>query len=302
MQIIKTPSALAGQSYAATIGFFDGVHRGHRFLIAALRELAGRKGLLSMALTFPEHPRNVLKDGHIPAILTTFDEKMRLLEATGIDACLLVDFTPQLAALSAHDFITKVLAQWGVKALLVGYDHRFGHNRSDGFEQYAEYGRECGIEVVRAEACDSGERTVSSSMIRKLLAAGEVEQAAQLLTCPYRLTGRVVHGNGIGHTIGFPTANITPDDARKLIPAPGVYAVTTHVDGEYFKGMLSIGNRPTFNSITMSIEVHILNFGSSIYGQTIEVEFIKRLRDNIRFDSLDALRVQLENDLKKING
>ncbi|MDR1780673.1 MAG: riboflavin biosynthesis protein RibF [Tannerella sp.] len=299
MQIIKTPPAPAGQSYAATIGFFDGVHRGHRFLIAALRELAERKGLLSAVLTFPEHPRNVLKDGHIPAILTTFDEKMKLLEATGIDACLLMDFTPALAAMTARDFIIDVLhRQWNVNTLLIGYDHRFGHDRTDGFEQYAAYGAECGMEVVRAGECAEG--TISSSLIRCAIAEGRVDYAAELLTCPYRLRGRVVHGQGFGHTLGFPTANIAIDEPRKILPAAGVYAVRVILDGQQrHKGMLSIGNRPTLDGNETTIEVHILDFSQTIYNQDIEVEFVARLRDNIRFDTTDSLRQQLDDDCQR---
>ncbi|MDR1407534.1 MAG: riboflavin biosynthesis protein RibF [Tannerella sp.] len=297
MRIINHASEAAGQKWVATVGFFDGVHRGHRFLIRSLRELADRKNLPSAVLTFPVHPRVVLQPGYTPRLLTSFDEKLAQLATTGIDACMPVDFTPLLAAMPARDFITCVLSQqWRVDTLLVGYDHRFGHNRTDGFEQYAEYGRACAMDVVRAGTYRSGEEAVSASRIRQLLSEGDVAEAAQLLTYPYRLKGRVVHGCHKGRELGFATANIEVGDPQKVRPGKGVYAVWVHVGGACYKGMLSIGNRPTFGGKETSVEVHLLHFSRTIYDAQIEVDFVCRLRENSTFDHPDALAAQLAED------
>lgn len=281
----------------ATVGFFDGVHRGHRFLIQSLRELADRKGLPSAVMTFPVHPRVVLQRGFEPSLLNSFDEKMAQLATTGVEACFVVDFTPELAALPARDFIVGVLSQqWRVDTLLVGYDHRFGHHRTDGFEQYVAHGRTCSMEVIRAGLYESGEKAVSASRIRQLLSEGDVEEAAQLLTYPYRLKGHVVPGYRRGRELGFATANIEIDDRLKAYPEAGVYAVWTHVGGRRHKGMLSIGNRPTFGGAEISVEVHLLHFSETVYGEEIEVAFVRRLRENRKFDSLDALKAQLAED------
>ncbi|MDR1330749.1 MAG: riboflavin biosynthesis protein RibF [Tannerella sp.] len=303
MRIITHASEAAGRKWAVTVGFFDGVHRGHRFLITSLRELADRKGLPSAVLTFPVHPRVALQPGYTPLLLTSFDEKMALLAATGIDACIPVAFTPALAATPARVFITDILAQqWRVDTLLVGYDHRFGHNRVDGFEQYVEYGRACGIDVVRAGVYEAGSQAVSASRIRMLLSEGSVEEAAQLLTYPYRLKGRVVHGKHRGHALGFATANIEIGDTQKVLPGAGVYAVRAYVGNKPHKGMLSIGNRPTFDGGETSVEVHLLDFSDTIYGEEIEVAFIRHLRENRKFDHPDALRAQLAEDCRMTDG
>lgn len=248
-------------------------------------------------MTFPVHPRVALQRGFEPSLLNSFDEKMAQLASTGVEACFVVDFTPELAALPARDFIVDVLSQqWRVDTLLVGYDHRFGHNRIDGFEQYAAYGRTCGMEVIRAGVYESGEAAVSASRIRQLLSEGNVEEAAQLLTYPYRLKGRVVPGHRKGRELGFATANIEIDDRQKAYPGTGVYAVWTHVGGRRHKGMLSIGNRPTFGGEEISVEVHLLHFSETVYGEEMEVSFVRRLRENRKFDSLDALKTQLAED------
>jgi riboflavin kinase/FMN adenylyltransferase len=263
-------------------------------------ELAARKRLHAAVLTFPAHPREVLRKDFEPSLLNSFDEKTAQLATTGIDACFLLDFTPELAALPARDFIAGVLSQqWHVDTLLVGYDHRFGHNRTDGFEQYAAYGRACGMEVLRAGICRAGEEAVSASRIRQLLSEGNVEEAAQLLTYPYPLKGRVVHGSRTGRELGFPTANIEASDRRKIIPGAGVYAVRVSLcDGRRYKGMLSVGNRPTFGSEKNSVEVHLLHFSDTIYDCEIEIAFIRRLRANRKFDTPAALAAQLTEDCR----
>lgn len=298
MIVVRGAELLQGKRLVATIGFFDGVHLGHRFLIGELKSAARERSLPSAVITFSEHPRAVLNADYLPKLLNTFDEKMERLEATGVDYCIVIDFTKELSQLTAEEFITTVLAdKLHVAALMIGYDHRFGHDRTDGFEQYAAYGAACGMEVLKASPYDEGGVAVSSSKIRRQLAAGEVEAAAHFLAYPYTLRGTIVGGNRVGRTLGFPTANIRVDDPAKIIPRIGVYAVCVTLEGREHAGMLYIGSRPTLGAgNALSIEVHILDFSGDIYRRTVTVAFVRFVREDIRFASLDALRQQLEKD------
>ncbi|WP_297273373.1 bifunctional riboflavin kinase/FAD synthetase [uncultured Bacteroides sp.] len=282
----------------ATIGFFDGVHRGHRHLIDQVCAEARKRGWASAVITFPVHPRKVIQPEFCPKLLTTYEEKVELLGATAVDYCLTLDFTPYLAALSAHDFMEVLKNRYNIRALLIGYDHRFGHNRSEGFEDYVAYGRELGMDVIPAGPClREGERAVSSSAVRRLLEAGEVEQAASLLGYEYFLSGKVVEGHQVGRKLGFPTANLQVGDADKLVPADGVYAVRVEVQGTCYGGMLSIGYRPTLNNGTdRSIEVHIFHFNADIYHCPMRIFFVRRLRAELKFDSLEELTERLRQD------
>lgn len=281
----------------ATIGFFDGVHRGHRFLIEQVREVAAVRGLASSVVTFPVHPRKVLQPDFHPELLTTCDEKVALLAETGVDYCMMLDFTPELARLSAKEFMTLLKEHYHIQALVVGYDHRFGHNRSEGFDDYVRYGQELGMEVLLARAYSNNEVTVSSSAIRHLLLEGDVSEAAIGLGYHFFLNGTVVGGYHVGRTIGFPTANLKVNDSDKLVPADGVYAVYVFVDGRQYGGMLSIGYRPTLNNgIDRSIEVNIFNFNSDIYNQPMQLSFVQRTRSELKFDTIDALIEQLHKD------
>lgn len=207
----ECPDALA-----ATIGFFDGVHLGHRFLIDQLKKVAAERGLPSAVITFRIHPRAVLHADYQPKLLNTWEEKLAQLATTGVDYCLVLDFTLELSRFSAAEFITKILAEaFRVKALLIGYDHRFGHDRAEGFDQYVVYGKALGMDVIQALPYDNGQTKVSSSEVRRLLAEGEVTQAAVLLSYPYSLKGKIVKGHQVGRTIGFPTANLSVEDSRK---------------------------------------------------------------------------------------
>jgi riboflavin kinase/FMN adenylyltransferase len=303
MIILHEAKERDGREWVATVGFFDGVHRGHRFLIREVRRLADERGLPAAVFTFPVHPRVILQADYQPELLNSLDEKLALLAATGVDYCAMLDFTPALAALSAREFIADVLArQWHVRTLWVGYDHRFGRDRADGFAQYLRYGSACGMEVLRATPLATGGEAVSSSYIRRLLAGCRVEEAARELTYAYRLKGTVVAGRQVGRTLGFPTANIAVEDACKVCPGMGVYAVRVHLDGARYKGMLSVGNRPTFHGEDLAIEVHLLHFTGSIYGQSVEVEFLHYLRSNRRFDSPDALKTQLNEDRQAVES
>ena len=302
MIVVRDAKMLEGKPLVATIGFFDGVHLGHRFLIDELKRVAGAKHLPSAVITFSEHPRAVLHSDYQPKLLNTFDEKMEMLKTTGVDYCIVIDFTIELSRLSAQEFITSVLTEkLHVATLLIGYDHRFGHDRTDGFEQYVSYGATCGMEVLKASPFNEGGMAVSSSMIRRLLTACHVEEAERLLTYPYSLRGTIVDGFRVGRTLGFPTANIKVDDPQKEIPGIGVYAVHVLLEGKQYVGMLYIGSRPTFGEDSnLVMEVHILNFSGDIYRREITVSFERYVRGDIHFSSPEALRRQLEKDREAI--
>ena len=302
MKFITLTDPLPYQACVATIGFFDGVHRGHRFLIRQLTRYAVGHDLASLLVTFRTHPRQVMQAAYQPQLLTTYDEKCGQLATTGADYCLTLDFTTALAALSARRFMAEILKEkLSVKVLVIGYDHRFGHDRSEGFAEYVEYGRELGMEVVRADAFAMSEVNVSSSMVRACLAEGEVGIAARCLTRPYEITGRVVHGFHVGHELGFPTANIQVEDSQKLIPKNGVYAVWVKgkIGGEehVWGGMLNIGLRPTMeNGENRTIEVHLLDFAGDLYGCRLTLSFVRRLRDERKFRNKGELVHELRED------
>ena len=302
MRVIHDTQAITEPGVMATIGFFDGVHLGHRFLIDEVKAAAAQRGLPSAVITFPTHPRSGLQQAYQPRLLNSFADKLRLLATTGVDYCIVLDFTEALSQLSAEAFLRILATQWRVKGLVIGYDHRFGHDRRDGFEQYVEYGQRWGIEILKAAAFDAGHTAVSSSEIRRLVQEGKVERAAQLLTYAYHISGRIVSGYKVGRTLGFPTANIQPDDPMQLLPGIGVYAVWVEVAGQRYKGMLYIGSRPTLdNGTQLSIEVHILHFSGDIYNDPIRVSFAHFVRGDEKFDSLEALKAQLMRDREVVD-
>lgn len=292
---------------AAAVGFFDGVHRGHRFLFEQVRTEAARRGLGSMVVTFSERPRSVLSADRRPHLLTDNTEKLRLLCDCDLDACAWLHFTPALAKLSAENFMRHCLYErLGVRCLVVGYDHRFGCGRSAGFADYQAYGRSMGMDVIRAEALQNPDFIVSSSIVRHLLSAGRVEEAAACLGYPYELSGTVVGGHRVGRQIGFPTANLRPAEPLKLLPADGVYAVRAVVQGRSYAGMANIGRRPTLdNGEDRSVEAHLFDFDEDIYGSPMTLVFEHRLRGERRFESLSSLQLQLQRDAmqaKKLLG
>lgn len=291
---------LSGRA-VATVGFFDGVHSGHRYLIDRLKAVARENNCMSMIITFDKHPRQVLNSDYKPMLLSTLDEKLNLLSQTGIDCCVVLPFTADMADLSAHDFMKTILSErLSVATLMIGYDNRFGHRREDGYEQYVAYGKELGISVIDSDSFSYGNGSVSSSMVRRFISAGDVERAAECLGRPYSLSGMVVHGEAKGRTIGFPTANIVPADADKLIPDGGVYAVLVSLDDSstMLNGMMNIGSRPTFEGKMQTLEVHIFDFDGDIYKHSLRVFFIKKIRNERCFSSPDELAKQLETDEK----
>jgi riboflavin kinase/FMN adenylyltransferase len=282
--------------FVATIGMFDGVHLGHQFVLQQTIYLARESGLQPLCITFDHSPRQ-------EQVLTPLDEKVRLIRKMGIDRVEVLAFTAELKSLTARQFMEQVLRdQMNVRVLLTGYDNRFGRNREEGFDDYVRYGQELGIEVVSLPPAPSEGRegVVSSSYIRQLLLEGRVDEAADCLGHPYSISGHVAHGEHIGTELGFPTANLVPSESQ-LIPAPGAYAVkvtllTPHSTLHTENGMMNIGTRPTFDGHEQTLEVHILHFHEDLYGQALSVEFVQRLREERRFDSMEALKQQLKQD------
>lgn len=286
----------------ATIGFFDGVHRGHRHLIDKVREIAGNRPYdQSAVFTFDTHPRMIVDSYFTPQLLTPNEEKRVLMSKTGIDNCIVLHFDEKMAEMTAFQFMKEVLHDhYNVKTLIIGYDHRFGHNRAETFDDYRKYGDEIGINVIKADEFTTKGVSISSSAIRKLIADGEVEQAGNLLGYRYFIEGKVIGGYREGHKIGFPTANIEVEDSMKLIPRNGVYAVNVNLNGikRQMRGMMNIGNRPTFGKYQTTLEVNIFDFSDDIYGQTINVEFVSRLRDEHKFNNINDLIARLTIDKK----
>lgn len=300
-QVRKTSAACV-----ATVGMFDGVHRGHQHVIGQVVEKAREAGLSSTVITFDKVPRQVLDPSFRPQLLTTLEEKESIIRQLGVDVLAVLPFTRETAVLSAQAFMKQVLhEQLQTKVLVTGYDNRFGHDRTEGFGDYVRYGRELGMEVLRGDAqlMDDGQRPVSSSVIRQLLAEeGRVDLMPHYLTRLYQLRGTVAPGEHIGHRLGYPTANLEVDEADKLIPAAGVYAVWATIEGEQQPraAMMNIGNRPTFHGHRQTLEVNILDFEGNLYGQVMTVSFVERLRAERRFDSPEALAVQLEADKEQV--
>ncbi len=288
----------------ATIGSFDGVHRGHQLVVRMVIDRAKRQGLSPVVITFDRQPRQLFDPDFRPQLLSTLEEKASCLQALGVETLVVLPFTKEMAALSAEAFMRQVLrCQLNVQVLLTGYDNRFGHNRSEGFDDYALYGKAMDMEVVRGDVeLMDGQMAVSSTAIRRLLSEeGRVDLMPDVLTRYYALTGHIVPGEHIGHELGFPTANLAPDNPFKLIPASGVYAVWASIaGGGRMPAMMNIGTRPTFEGHRQTLEVHILKEVGDIYGQALTVEFVSRLRSERRFDSREALVEQLRQDRESV--
>lgn len=272
--------------YVATIGMFDGVHRGHQFVLQHVADEARQRGLQSMAITFD-------KSG--PQTLTPLDQKRLLLTKTGIDRIEVLTFNDALKQMTAREFMERELRdRLNVKVLLTGYDNRFGHNRTEGFDDYVRYGQELGIEVLQLPQ----EGEISSSIIRQLVSDGDIHQANELLENPYTILGSVEHGEHIGTKLGYPTANLVLVDQCQLVPAAGVYAVKIRMENsvEWKHGMMNIGVRPTFDGQHQTLEVNVFRLKENLYGQQLQVAFVERLRGEQRFDSIEALKEQLRQD------
>ena len=277
-------------SKIATIGFFDGVHKGHRYLFKQLDKMAAERGLVPLIVTFEEHPRSVLQSDYLPQLLTTTDERRALLSAYG--EVIMLPFA-DVQALTAAQFMEILHTRYDVAVLLMGYDHRFGSDRLRRPQDYRRIGEQYGIEVLTMSEFTDGEWHVSSSEIRTALESGNIALANELLGRPYALRGTVVHGKGLGRTIGFPTANIQPLSEQTIVPKPGVYEVEVQGEGVQAKGMCNIDTNRT-------IEVHIPSFQGNLYGDTLKVRFVRFLREEKQMNGLDDLRRQLTEDLASI--
>lgn len=289
----------------ATIGFFDGVHRGHRFLIDHVVKMARSSGLEATVITFDRHPRQVLHADYQPQMLSTLDEKLAHLRQTALDNVVVLHFDEQLAQLSARDFMASVLLrQLNVRKLVMGYDNRFGHNRAETFADYVRYGAELGIEVVADTALAIDEVNVSSSVVRRFVESGNLPMANACLGYPYQIQGVVVPGLQNGRKMGFPTANIDVSGTGKLLPESGVYAVRVRLEDNEtpLGGMINIGIRPTFNGKKMSMEVHLFDFDGNLYGKRLSVTFYKRIRGERKFNSMESLSRQLADDKRQIEA
>ncbi len=278
-----------------TLGTFDGVHIGHQKIIQKLNKNKGNAK--SVLLTFFPHPRMVLQDAQDLKLLNTIEEKQQLLEKFGLDILIIEPFTKEFSRLSAVEFVRDVLMNiLNTKKLVIGYDHRFGKNREGDFEHLTELSDLYEFDLKQIEAQDIKDVSVSSTKIRKALEEGAIETANQYLGYNYLLTGNVVHGRGLGKKWNYPTVNIAIPEKYKLIPKTGVYIVKTELNNNIYYGIMNIGNRPTVNGKHQTIEVHLLEFNQDIYGEKIQIQLLKRLRDEKKFDSVDDLISQIKKD------
>ena len=280
-----------------TIGTFDGVHIGHQKIIEQLLSASSKKNETSVLLTFFPHPRMVLQKGIDIEMINTIDEKSELLEEFGLDELIIHPFDKDFSRLSAFEFVRDVLVnKLNISKLIIGYDHHFGKNREGNFEQLKEYGEMFGFELEEIPAQNLNDIAISSTKIRTALKDGEVEKANAYLGYSFSFKGTVVGGKKVGTTLGFPTANLDVEESYKLIPKPGVYVVKSNIDGRDYFGMMNIGNRPTLNGKHQTIEVNFFNLDKDLYGKTLKVSLLKFLREEEKFESLEALKKQLNSD------
>ena len=281
-----------------TVGTFDGLHRGHQMVLAEVvrRARAPGKGFTSLLVTFDPHPLEVVNPAACPKLLTLPDEKHELLAGTGLDRVVVLPFTREVAQQSPEEFIRQLRAEHALTELVLGYDHAFGRGRSGDEALVRRLGAAEGFDVAVVDAVREDGQPISSTLIRAAVAHGDLAGAARWLGRPYGLLGRVVPGAGRGRTIGVPTLNLAPPDARKLLPPDGVYAVWVWWRGTRYGGMMNQGPRPTFAEQGRTLEAHLFDFESELYGETVRVEWVQRLRDVQAFPSRDALVAQLERD------
>ena len=287
----------------ATIGSFDGVHKGHLALLEELRAKARENALPMTVITFAKHPRTLINKEREPFLLSSNSEKTALLEEAGVDNLIQLNFDCSLAAMSAKEFMQTILAgKLNVKVLAVGYDHHFGRPvQGEGIADYVTYGKDLGIEVFQASQFVIDNEKVSSSAVRRALTAGNMKQVQNILGRAYSFNGTVVTGAGIGRKLGFPTANIELEESMKMLPADGVYEVAITMTGAHYKGVMNIGIKPTIaKNLKRTTEVHILDFNGDIYGENARIEILRRLRGEMSFENLDALKAQIEADITRV--
>lgn len=297
MNIYTHTSNYPKQKSVITIGTFDGVHIGHRKILEKITPSAKDLNCESIVLTFFPHPRMVLQENSSIKLLNTMEEKGKLLQKIGIDNLIIHPFDKEFSQLSAEEFVKKVLVeQLQIQKIIIGYDHRFGRNRTADINDLIVFGEKYDFEVEQISAQEIDDIAISSTKIRTALAEGTISLANEYLGYNYFFSGTVIKGNQLGRTIGFPTANIQIKEDYKLIPKNGVYIVKSYLQEELIYGMMNIGNRPTVNGTNQTIEVHFLNFNEDLYGQEITIELLEFIRDEQKFDSLDALKNQIQKD------
>ena len=281
-----------------TIGTFDGVHIGHQKILKQVVALAEKQGYVPVVLTLFPHPRMVLQKDDSIRLLNTIEERIELLKSHGIKEVIVKKFTKEFANLSAQDYVKQILVdELNTKQIVIGYDHHFGKNRSANITDLKSFADLYDFKVEEISAQDLKDVTVSSTKIRTALNQGEVDLANSYLGYNFFITGTVIKGKGLGRTIDFPTANIDVTATYKLIPSNGVYVVKSKIDNKTVFGMMNIGTNPTVDGKTRSIEVHFFNFNKDIYNSELKIEFLKRLRSEQKYESLEALKVQLKKDM-----
>jgi riboflavin kinase/FMN adenylyltransferase len=283
-----------------TIGTFDGVHKGHQTILHRLQEVKHSKKLKSIVFTFHPHPRKIILSEKQPIkILTTPSEKIQLLQSYNIDYLIFCPFTKEFANIPPEDFVHYLSTQLNIKHIIIGYDHKFGKDRKGDINTFYQLKDKYHFEVEQIPAKTVNEINISSTKIRQFLLSGDIANANELLGYNYFLSGIVIKGKKLGRTIGIPTANVKVEDEDKLIPANGVYCVNVNVRNKTYKGALNIGTNPTTdNDNSQKIEVHILNFNEDIYHQKIQISFLKKIRDEEKFDSIESLKNQILQDIE----
>ncbi|MCL9807151.1 bifunctional riboflavin kinase/FAD synthetase [Flavobacterium amniphilum] len=282
-----------------TLGTFDGVHIGHKKIIDKLLKNARIDDLETAVITFAQHPRNVLHSKESVSLLNTTPEKIHQLESTGIDNLIILNFDNTLSELSGEEFVKTILVdQLNLQKIIIGYDHRFGKNRSSDIHDLINFGKKYHFDVEQISAEEIDEITISSTKIRNAVGQGNIDLANQYLGYHYSFTGIVVKGNQLGRTIGFPTANIQINDPLKIIPGNGVYVVTGKWNNKLHQGMMNIGTKPTIDGKNLSIEVNFFDVNEDLYGKEIEISVLHHLRNEQKFDSLDSLKNQIFLDKK----
>ena len=285
------------QPTVLTIGTFDGVHLGHQKIVERVVTTARQEGLLATVFTFFPHPRMVVQHDKGLKLIHTLEEKKQLLQQLGVDLLVVQPFNEAFAQLSAEEFVSTILVEHlNVKKVIIGYDHRFGRNRTANIDDMRLFGKKYGFAVEEISVQEVDEVSVSSTKIREALNKGDVTTAEHYLGTPYSLTGRVVHGLKLGRTLGYPTANIQVTEEYKLIPKDGVYAVYSYIDGRKVYGMMSIGKNPTIEGKGASIEVYFFDFNDDLYDQKLTIEFVQYLREEQKFATIDLLKKQLQDD------